>query len=150
MQESEEAILVFDNYSDNQEFSLKLQERINRAANGTEKEYMGKSTQEMPQGKAYQQYLGNTGNKAELIDRFTRYLQQDHVRSNMEGNVISDSSDVSYIINSSELKTLFKYNHEEVDTKTVYCCGSFNKLCIQKAKEQVCLNEYHQVLRFLI
>ena len=111
---------------------------------------MGKSTQEMPQGKAYQQYLGNTGNKAELIDRFTRYIQQDHIRSNLEGNVISDSSDVSYIINSSELKTLFKYNHEEVDTKTVYCCSSFNKLCIQKAKERVCLNEYHQVLRFLI
>ena len=35
LQEAEETLLVFDNYSDNQEFSLKVQERINRVINGT-------------------------------------------------------------------------------------------------------------------
>ena len=35
LQEAEETLFVFDNYSDNQEFSLKEQERINRVTNGT-------------------------------------------------------------------------------------------------------------------
>ena len=35
MKEAEETILVFDNYSDNEEFSLTQQERINRVTNGT-------------------------------------------------------------------------------------------------------------------
>ena len=48
---------------------------------------MGTNAQEMPQGKAFQQYLECTGNKAELIDRFTQYMQQDHVRSKLKGNI---------------------------------------------------------------
>ena len=57
LQEAEDTILVFDNYSDNQEFSLKQQEIMNRVTNGTVRVYMGQSTQEMAQS-----------NKAELID----------------------------------------------------------------------------------
>ena len=44
--------------------------------------------QEMPQGKAYQQYFENTKNKAELIDRYSKYIQQDQERSKLKGNVI--------------------------------------------------------------
>ena len=33
-QEADETVLVFDNYSNNQEFFLKQQERINRVTNG--------------------------------------------------------------------------------------------------------------------
>ena len=33
------------------------------------------------------------------------------------------------------MKTLFTSNHEEANTKIVYCCSSFNKSCIVKAKE---------------
>ena len=62
LQEAEETLLVFDNYSDNQEFSLKEQERINRVTNGTVRAYMEENAQVMPQGKAYQQYLENTEN----------------------------------------------------------------------------------------
>ena len=48
-------MLIFNNYSDNQEFSWKHQERINRVTNGT---------------------------VTELIDRFKQYIQQDQVHSN--------------------------------------------------------------------
>ena len=44
-----------------------------------------------------------------------------------------NSRDVTCRINISELKTLFLSNHEEADTKTVYCSTSFNKPCIVKA-----------------
>ena len=40
LQEAEETLLVFDSYSDNQEFSLKEQERINRVINGTVRVYL--------------------------------------------------------------------------------------------------------------
>ena len=46
LQEVEKTVLVFDSYSD------------------------------MPQGKSYQQYLESTETKAELIDWFTQYIQQ--------------------------------------------------------------------------
>ena len=53
---------MFDKYCDNQEFSLKEQERINGVINGTVSAYMEENAQVMPQGKAYQQYLENTKN----------------------------------------------------------------------------------------
>ena len=37
------------------------------------------------------------------------------------------------------MKTLFTFNHEEADTKIVYCCSSFNKPCIVKAKDTAIL-----------
>lgn len=40
LQEAEETILVFDNYSKNQEFSLKEQERINPVTNSAVTVYM--------------------------------------------------------------------------------------------------------------
>ena len=40
---------------------------------------MGENAQETTQVKGYQQYLENKENKADLIDRFTQYIQQDHV-----------------------------------------------------------------------
>ena len=41
----------------------------------------------MLQGKAYQQYLENKENTAELIDRFTQIIQQNNVHSKLKGNV---------------------------------------------------------------
>ena len=72
-QEVEETVLVFDNYSNNQEFFLKHQERINRVTNG--QYYKSTYVRKLPkmfQGKAYKQYLENTENKAKLIDRFCK------------------------------------------------------------------------------
>ena len=92
---------------------------------------MGGNAQKMP----YQQYLENTGNIAELIDPFTQYIQHNYEHSQLKGNVIFNSRDVTNRMNSSELKTLFTFKHEETDTKTVYCCSSFNKPYIVKAKD---------------
>ena len=58
---------VFANYSDNEEFSLKQQERINRVTNFILRVYTEKNAQEMIQGKAYQQYFENIKKKVESI-----------------------------------------------------------------------------------
>ena len=70
-QEAEETVLVFDNYSNNQEFFLKQQERINRVTNGRyyQRAYVGKLP-EISQGKTYKKYLENRENKAKLINPF--------------------------------------------------------------------------------
>ena len=74
-QEAEETVLVFDNYSNNQEFFLKQQERINRVTNGRYyKSVYVRKLPKMSQGKVYKQYLENTENKAELIDRFCKNI----------------------------------------------------------------------------
>ena len=71
-QEAEETVLVFDNYSNNQEFFLNQQERINRVTNGRcYKSAYVKKLPKMSQGKGYKQYLENTENNAERIDLFS-------------------------------------------------------------------------------
>ena len=59
---------------------------------------MRENAQIIPQGKVYQKYLENTENKAELIDRFTQYIQQDHVRTKLTGNIIFNSRNLTYRI----------------------------------------------------
>ena len=89
----------------------------------------------MFQGKYYQQDLEKTENKARLIDRFTQYIQKDHIRSNLKRNIVLNSRELTYSINSSELKTLFPFKHEEAETKIVYYCSNPDKPCILKAKD---------------
>ena len=68
---------------------------MNRVTNNTVRMYMEVSAQEMPESKAYQLHLENTEYKAELTDRFTQYIQQDHVRSKLKGNIFnSKRSDI--------------------------------------------------------
>ena len=72
-QEAEETVLVFDNYSNNQEFFLEQHKRISRVTN--RRYYKSAYVRKLPeisQGKAYKQYLENTRNKAELIDQFCK------------------------------------------------------------------------------
>ena len=91
----------------------------------------------MSQGKAYKQYLENTETKAELIDRFCKIHPARPQTLKIKRKCLFDSRDVTYRMNSSELKTLFTSNREEAETKIVCCCSSFNKLCIVKAKDTV-------------
>ena len=88
----------------------------------------------MPQSKASQQYLENAESKAELFNQFTQGIQQDHVCSKLKRNIFN-SRDVTNRMNSSELKTLFRSNHEETNAKIVYCCSSFSKPCLIKVKD---------------
>ena len=75
-----------------------------------------------------------TENKAELIDRFTQHIHQDHFSSKLKGSVLFNSSDLLCRVSSSELKALFTSNPKEADTKIVYCCSNF-KPCIVEFKD---------------
>ena len=115
-QEAEQTVLVFDNYSNNQEYFLQHQERINRVTNGKYyKSVYVRKVPKMSKGKAYKQYRENTENKAELIFQNTPIKITD--TQNVKGNVLFNSRDVKYRMNSCELKTLFTSNHEEAEAK---------------------------------
>ena len=67
---------MFDNYTDELEYSLKEQERSERAGSTASlRKYIGEISQKMPQGKNYQEFLCNTKNKSQLLEKFTKYLE---------------------------------------------------------------------------
>ena len=81
LKESTETILVFDNYTDKIEYSLKEQERSDRAGSIAPLQiHTGEICQEIRQGKNYQGFLSNTENKSQLLKKFTEYLTQESTR----------------------------------------------------------------------
>ena len=68
MKQSAETILVFDNYTDELECSLKEQERSDTAGStATLWSLICEISQEMPHGKNSQDYLSNTEDKSQLL-----------------------------------------------------------------------------------
>ena len=79
LKESTETILVFDNYTAELEYSLKEQERSDRAGSAaTLQTHIGEISQEMPQGKNYQKFLSNFKNKSQLQKNSTEYLTHEN------------------------------------------------------------------------
>ena len=75
-----------DNYSDELEYSLKEQERSDRARPTTPlRTHIGEISQEIHQGKNYQEFLSNTKNKSQLLKKFTKYLTHENTRKNLMG-----------------------------------------------------------------
>ena len=86
LKESTETILVFDNYTDELEYSLKEQERSDRAGSTAPlRTNIGEISQEMPQGKNYHEFLSNTKNKSQLLKTFTEYLTHENTRKDLMG-----------------------------------------------------------------
>ena len=57
--------------------------------------------------------------KLNSLTDFAKYIQREHKHSKRKGNVLFDFRDVTYRMNSSELKTLFTSNHKEAKRKIV-------------------------------
>ena len=78
LKESTGVILVFNNSTDELEYSLKEQERSDRAGSTAPlRTHIGEISQEIPQGKNYQEFQSNTKNKSQLLKKFTEYLTHD-------------------------------------------------------------------------
>ena len=78
LKESTGIILVFNNYTDELEYSLIEQERSDRAGSTAPlRTHTGEISQEIPQGKNYQEFQSNTKNKSQLLKKFTEYLTHD-------------------------------------------------------------------------
>ena len=102
-QETEETVFIFDNYSNNQDFFLKQRKRINRVTNG--RYYI--STYVKKKVKPINNTLKTQIIKLNSLTDFAKYIQQDDKHSKRKGNVLFNSRDITYRMNSRELKTLF-------------------------------------------
>ena len=66
--------VVFDNYTDDQVYSVKASKRTDRGDGRWL--HIGNDLQDMPQGNEYQDFLRNNLNKAELMKHFNEYLMK--------------------------------------------------------------------------
>ena len=74
---------MFDNYTDELKYSLKEQDRTERAKTTTPLlSHIGEISQEIPQVK---EFLSNTENKYRLLKKFTEHLTQEHTRKGLVG-----------------------------------------------------------------
>ena len=80
---------------------------------------MQENSHECPKVKPINNILNTQRIKLNTLTDFAKYIQQDHKRSKRKGNVLFNSRDATYRMNSSELKTLFTSNYEEAETKIV-------------------------------
>ena len=105
---------VFDNYSDDQDYSVKETKKVGRGEG--KRLYIGKDSQDMSQGEEYQNLLKNTLNKADLITRFNDYVQRELSFSQMDYPLIITEGKDTWEISNTGIKYLFSCNHEDEDT----------------------------------
>ena len=86
LKDSTETILVFDSYTDKLEYSLKEQERSDRAGSTSPLQmHIDEICHEILQGINYQEFLSNTEDKSPLLKKFTENLTQESTRKDLMG-----------------------------------------------------------------
>ena len=135
LKESIEIILVFGNYSDELEYSLKERKRSDRAGSTAPlRTHVGEMSQEMPQGKNYQEFLSNTKNKSQLLKKFTEYLTHENTQKDLGRTTFNIEKD-TVLISQSQQQSLFTSNQEEADTRIAPHCSESSKPVLVKAKD---------------
>ena len=136
LKESTETGLVFDNYANELEYSLKERKRSDRAGSTAPlRTHVGEMSQEMPQGKNYQEFLSNTKNKSQLLKKFTEYLTHENTRKDLMGHITFNIEKDTVLISQSQQQNLFTSNQDEVDTRTALHCSESSEPVLVKAKD---------------
>ena len=137
LKESTETILVFDNYTEELEYSLKEQERSDKdGSTAPLQTHIGEISQEMPQGKNHQKFLSNTKNKSQSLEKFTEYLTHENTRKNLMGCTTLNIEKDTVLISQSQQQSLFRSNQKEADTRIELHCSESSKSVLVKAKDR--------------
>ena len=95
LKKSIEIILVFDNYTDELQYSLKEQETASLQT------HISEISQKMPQDKNYQEFLSNTRNKSELLKKLTEYFTHEKTRKDFMGRTTLNIEKDTVLISQS-------------------------------------------------
>ena len=114
--------IVFDNYTDNQMFSVKQTKRVSRAAGEGKRLHIGNDSQEMPEGDDYKYFLKNNLNKADLIRRFNEFVKREAPQLQLDYPLVITLEKVASEISVTGVQNLSSCNHEEADTRIMYHC----------------------------
>ena len=110
--------IVFDNYTDNAEFSVKQTKRKSRAGGEEGKRvYIGTDAQEMPQRDYYKDFLKNSSNKGDLFLQFGNFLQREVPRLGFHYPLVVTIEKNTWEITSGGVLVFPPCNHEEADTR---------------------------------
>ena len=136
LKESTKTILLFDNYTDELEYSLKGQERSDRSGSTASLQTnIGEISQEITQVKNYQEFLSNTKNKSQLLKKFTEYLTHENTRENLMDRTTLNIEKDTVLISQSQQQSLFTSNQEKADTRIAQHCSESSKIVLVKAKD---------------
>ena len=112
--------IVFDNYTDDQSYSIKATKRTDRGDG--KRLHIGDDLQDMPQDNDYQDFLRNSSNKAELIRHFNEYIRKDEVRSQLQWPLVVTVGKETWEISYTGVNYLFDSKHEKADSRLIYHC----------------------------
>ena len=135
LKDSTETILVFDSYTDKLEYSLKVQERSDRAGSTPPLQmHIGEICHETLQDINYQEFLSNSEDKSPLLKKFTEYLTQESTRKDSMGCTTLNIEKDTVLISQSQQKIIFTSTQEEADTRIAIHCTESSKPVLVKAK----------------
>ena len=127
---------MFDNYLDELEYSLKEQERSDRAGpTASLRRHIGEISKKRHQGKNDQEFLSNTKNKSQLLKKFTKYLTHENTRKDLMGRRTLNIEKDRVLTSQSQQESLFTSNQEEAGTSTALHCSQSSKPVLVKAKD---------------
>ena len=133
LKESTETILVFDNCTDELEYSLKEQERLDRAGSpGPFRTHISEISQE---NKSHTPMSSYTENKSQLQKKFTEYLTHESTRKGLIGCTTLNIEKDTVLISQSQQQSLFTSNQKEPDTRIALHCSESSQPVWVKVKD---------------
>eukprot|EP00112_Aurelia_sp_Birch-Aquarium-sp1_P017335 Seg4002.3 transcript_id=Seg4002.3/GoldUCD/mRNA.D3Y31 product="hypothetical protein" protein_id=Seg4002.3/GoldUCD/D3Y31 len=128
---AKEIVVVFDNYIDDQEYSIKEAERLERVC--SPRVHLGSNDQQMIGGKDFQRFIHNKENNDELIKRFNDFAEHPGTRSHLKVPLTINHRNRTKKITMEDVDVTVECNHEEADTRVVL--HAFNSDCSRNSNK---------------
>ena len=130
---AKETVVVFDNYIEDQEYSIKEAERLERGC--SPRVHLGSNDQQMMGSKDFQWFMHNKENKDELIKRFNDFVEHPEVRNHLKVPLTINHRSITKKITRDDIDVIVECNHEEADTRVVLHAFNSEGSVIVKAKD---------------
>ena len=127
--------IVFDNYANNQTFSFKQSKNVSRQADKGKRLHIRNKSQEKPQGNNFKDFFKNDLNKADLIRRFSGFMQREvpHLHLDFPLMIILEKEALEKSLTG--VQNLSPCNRKESDNRNRYHCTWEDKLAVVIASD---------------
>ena len=130
---AKEIVVAFDNYINDQEYSIREAERLERGC--SPRVHLGSNDQRMMGSKDFQRFMHNKENKDELIKRFNDFAEHPEARSHLKVPFTINHRNITKKITRDDVDVTVECNHEEADARVVLHAFSSEGPVMVKAKD---------------
>ena len=130
---AKETVVVFGNYIDDQEFSIKEEERLERGC--SPRVHLGSNDQQLIGSKDFHQFMHNKENKNEFIKPFNDFFEHPETRNHLKVPLTISHRNITKRITRDDTDVTVECNHEEADTRVVLHAFNSEGPVIVKAKD---------------